>query len=72
MYNIYKKSQELYEADGGNHQLFRFLDVISDDEDDAIREEYIAKVITSRGEYTKKKYRLEIRNKGISNIADCI
>ena len=72
MFNIHKKTQELYKADGGKHQLFRFLDVESDDGNDDIREEYIDRALSLRGDYSKKKWSLELRHKGLSNIADCI
>ena len=72
MYHIHKKSQKLYEEDEGTEQLFFLSDVESDDENAVIRNEYIGKHLKTRKNYSKKKLRLEVRNKGISKIADKI
>ena len=71
MFNIEKKTQKLFEADGGEEQLFPESDQ-SDDENDDVRTEYTFKAINSRREYTTKQFRRESRNKGISKISDTI
>ena len=70
MYNIYKKGNSLFKADGGDHEIFVDSDEESDDEDKNLRREYLFKALGLRGDSSKKKASRMMRGKGIATISD--
>ena len=70
MYHIRKKGQSLYQKDGGVDQLFEDSDTESDDENVNLRQKYVFKALETRADHSKKKYRQELRGKGITKICN--